>query len=56
MAPHVSDPPVFHGEPGVDDLPAYIHSLKAWYYSTKNASMLDASRLFDIMAHKAFPF
>eukprot|EP00983_Pelagomonas_calceolata_P037667 1136455-Pelagomonas_calceolata.AAC.4 len=31
MAPNVQGPPVFHGEPGVDDLPAFLHSLKAWY-------------------------
>lgn len=55
MAPNVQDPPVFHGEPGRDDLPAVLHDFKNWYISTKSASGLDGERLYDIMA-KAFPF
>eukprot|EP00983_Pelagomonas_calceolata_P031804 998200-Pelagomonas_calceolata.AAC.2 len=31
MAPNVQNPPISHGEPGVDDLPAFLHSLRAWY-------------------------
>ena len=56
MSTGVRAPPVFHGEPGKDDLPAFLHDLCSWYHTTKSICRLNDRRLFEIFSHGAFPF
>ena len=52
----IRTPPVFHGEQGKDDLPAFLHDLCAWYYTTKGAFGLSGRQLFELISYQAFPF
>ena len=40
----------------MDDLPAYLHDLCAWYHTTKSACRLNALQLFELISFQAFPF
>jgi len=52
----VPAPPVFHGEQGKDDLPEFLHGLRAWYHTTKSACGLNAHQLFELITYQAFPY
>ena len=52
----VRAPPVFHGEPGKDDLPAFLDDLCGWYHTTKYTCRLDSCQLLELLSYQAFPF
>ena len=56
IMPFLPDPPVFYGEAGKDNMPAFVHELKMWCGAVScNSVSLNKVKLSGFMS-RAFPY